>query len=120
MAFDNYIYLRKFSPGRLNFCYIDTPAHLADSIFRSHRVPVKFLREYRKDGTEYELIFCRIKKKYGEEFLKSLDELKTKMLICGHPDYEEFCGKIINSLDEERKMLHNDDKNFSESQRVII
>ena len=105
MDFENYIPLRKISFEKLTFCYIDTSAHLADNIFYNHKIPIRFLGDYQNDDTEYEIVLCQISRKYKEKFLMCLDELKTKMLICNHTDYEEFCRTLMNAFEENRYVV---------------
>lgn len=46
------------------------------------------------------IIFCKVRKKDSERFLDALSELPNKMLICGHPDYEEYCDDIIGRIEK--------------------
>ena len=87
----NYIEL-KSSLFYCNFAYFDIKSYYADSIFTENQVPVKYIREMHKEGTEYVVIFCKVKKKYRTLFLDCLEKLDRKMIICGNSDYEMFCS----------------------------
>ena len=85
---------------RVRYAYVDTHNYIADSLFYKREIPVKFMDEYVKDGEDYRIIFCSIKRRYNEQFKKALEELKSKMLLCGHNDYEEYCNKLMEQMHE--------------------
>lgn len=76
------------------FCFVDTNEYFADRIFKQHKINVKLGDEYGRDDSKYVIIFCRVKKKEREEFETAMKELEQKMLILGHKDYMEFCGRL--------------------------
>ena len=82
----------------LYYAYIDTYDYLCDPIFNKREVLVKFGNEYRRKDEKYTIIFCKIRKKYKEQFEKSMEELTNKMLILGHTDYEEYCNMVIKEM----------------------
>ena len=84
----------------LRYLYIDTRDYIADSVFYKNEIPVHFGGEYVKDNEPYIWITCRIRKKYQKKFEKSFEELKNKMLLLGHTDYEEWCDKFMSQLEE--------------------
>lgn len=80
---------------------IDTDNHyIADSLFYKRKIPVIFRDEMNKPGDKYRAIFCKVKRKYKDDFEKALEELKTKMELLGHLDYQQYCEKVIKELDE--------------------
>lgn len=90
-----YLKLEQFSPLHRFYVYWDCAAYQADVLFLKHQVLVRFLQEYVKDGWTYRAVFCRVRKRDEAAFLKSLGELPSKMLLCGHPDYLEQCGQFM-------------------------
>ena len=96
----NYLFLGgRFS---LNYAYVDLNTdtdYVADSLFFRHKVPVFFGDEMVSDGDKYRVVFCKVKRKYREEFEKALKELPNKMSLLGHNDYESFCDSLMNLLD---------------------
>ena len=104
-----YIKISKFSIGSLFFdryLFFDVEPYLADQLFIRRRIRVWFDREYEKDGSPYVAILCRVRKRDSAAFLAALEDLQKKMLLCGHPDYEERVGAII-------KEMHGRERNAS-------
>lgn len=86
---------------RSKYLYVDTKDYLADSIFCKNKIPVHFSHgEYTKEGEEYILVVCSIRNKYKDGFENSLEELKNKMHLMGHTDYEEWCDMFMGQLNE--------------------
>lgn len=90
--------LKKLSPFSFQYLYFDTEDHFADNIFIKNKIFVKFGNEYAKDGEKYRAIFCEVSKKNVDKFLKSIDELKDKMLLFGYTDYEDWCIKWLEEF----------------------
>ena len=106
MGQKNYITLTRFPLRFRHYAYFDAPDNLADSLFYRHKVRVYFGDEYGKDGTEYKIIFCKIKKKDEDKFLAALGELSNKMVLFGHQDYDEFCQEamaMFKNIEEREK-----------------
>ncbi len=88
---------------RLYYAYVDLNRdcdYVADSLFYKRKVPVHFTNELRRDGDEYRVIICRIPRKFRKLFEEALEELKTKMCLLGHNDYEEYCKNLKAELKE--------------------
>jgi len=98
MDYKNYYTLEKFSLRHDYYCFVDTEKYLADELFIRHRVSVKFQQEYQKDGMNYLIIFCKVRKRDKEEFLEALKELKNKMLLLGYTDYQDFCEELSKNI----------------------
>jgi len=101
----NYIDLGGFFYN--NYAYIDlntTENYAVDSLFYKRQIPVKFGEEWSKDGDKYKFIFCKVRKKYKKDMEEAFEELKTKMLLIGNNDYEEYCNNIINLLTGEKQV----------------
>ena len=80
---------------------INTDEHyIADSLFYKRNIPVIFKGEMVRDGDKYIAVFCKIKRRYKDSFEKALEELKTKMELLGHLDYEKYCQNTIKQIGE--------------------
>ena len=91
----NYFRAETKNPVYANYVYVDTKEHLADTLFIRNKVYVKFEREYAKEGTDYVIIFCRVRKKEISKILKSFEDVDNKMALLGHSDYNEFCENTL-------------------------
>lgn len=87
-------HLERFSFRYEYFAFFDTADYLADNLFVKHEVKVDFGPEFERDDSPYKAIFCRCRKRDVSRFLKALEELPNKMMICGYTDYPQFCEKI--------------------------
>lgn len=95
----NYIYLRSSKLSKYKqYMYVDCKDYLADSLFVKNRIVVNFEGDFKKEGSDYAFIYCKVKKKDEEKFINTLGELKNKMLIMGYSDYELFCEEQINKI----------------------
>lgn len=90
----NYMEINRFSIKYRYFCYVDTNEYLADRIFIRRKINVLAGDEYSSEQSRYVIVFCKIKKKDREEFEAAMEELEKKMLILGHRDYMDFCGRL--------------------------
>lgn len=99
--------IEKFSLRFDYFMFFDVESYLADQLFIKHKVRVWFGDEYKRVGSPFLAIFCKVKKKDVPAFLEALEELKKSMLICGYLDYEqsidEFMTKIEKTKEEEKR-----------------
>ncbi len=98
----NYIPMEKLSFRFRYFCFIDTKEYLADALFIKHKVRVCFEQEAEKAGTDYIFVFCKVRKRDVDRFLNALGDLKTKMLLLGHPDYLNYCENVQNRIAAQR------------------
>ncbi len=96
---NNYITLDKeISLFYKNYAYIDHDSYLADDIFISKKIKVKFKGDFKWDDSNYRVVLCKVKKKDSKRFEKALEELEDKMLLTGHVDYEEACKKFSSMI----------------------
>lgn len=58
------------------------------------------MQEYHHPDTEYIVTLYKCRKKDSERFCAALEELPNKMLICGHPDYIDFCKEAHIKAEE--------------------
>ena len=59
----------------------------------------KIGRVMTREDTDYVLVEAQIRKKDKQKFLDAMEDLKTKMLICGHRDYADRAGELIRELE---------------------
>ena len=89
-------YIRFDRLFRIRYMYFDTKDYLADSLFTKNKVKVDFHHgEYHKEGEPYIIIECSVRKKDKAAFEKSMDELRNKMALYKHNDYDDWCAKFI-------------------------
>ncbi len=100
----NYWPIRKFSLLYSYYAIIDTTDYLADQLFVNHKVRVWFGQEYTCPEGTYCVIFCKCRKGDAGAFEAAMNELSRKMLLCGHPDYIQFCEELKNKMDAARKL----------------
>jgi hypothetical protein len=96
----NYMKLTDVSLLYYNYIYLDLPEYLADQLFIKNKIRVKFKKHLMHPNYPYVVIFCKIRKRDEEAFLKALDELTSKMMIFEHRDYEQCCKDVFNDFDK--------------------
>ena len=47
----------------------------------------------------YVFVICKVRKRDTGKFLEALAKLPNKMLLCGHPDYIDFCHELRAEFD---------------------
>ena len=108
MEYQNYIKIRKLSLRFRSYFFVDTGEYLADGLFIKNKITVHFGEEFAKENLPYRFVCCKIRKKDEKLFLKSMEELKKKMLLTGYMDYPEFCSSIIEPmLAQSRRKCYN-------------
>lgn len=98
-----YLRLDRLSLRHRFYAHLDSQDYQADGLFINHKVRVKFLQEYAKDGFSYRIIFCRIRKRDESSFLEGLRALPDKMLICGYHDYPAQCKQLMTKIEATKK-----------------
>ena len=94
----NCIAIYRFLPFFRYFAYFDTDNNVAHPLFAKHKVRVRLCREFCKRGSDYKLVFCKVRRKDVHGFLNAINEMSNKMLIMGHVDYDNFCQSIITQM----------------------
>lgn len=94
-----------FREGLLHnyFVYFDANEYLANKLFVEQKIRLKILLEYYvKDSPDaYRTIVCRVNKRHIDRFIGAIEKLSRNMLLCGHPDYLDFCAaKIAEIIDK--------------------
>lgn len=104
---NNYVKIDKFSPFREYFFYVDCRKLLADDVFISNGLSVKFHADYRLDGFEFIWVYCSVRRRDVPLFKKCMKELYNKLLILGYTNYDKFCkevcGGVLQGFDKERE-----------------
>ena len=97
----NYIDLGKNMLGNWeHYVYLDTEELLLKSLVLRHMIHVKVECVMEKENEEYRLIALKVLKKDEPKFLRAMEELKGKMLLFGHLDYESHGKELIESTRE--------------------
>ena len=98
----NYILYGKTRFAKHLLCaFLDVPEALATSVLLKHDVRAKFVHLLTREDTDYVLVQMKIHRNDRQKFLDAMEDLKTKMLICGHPDYETRAGEFIRELEDD-------------------
>lgn len=103
-------YVKLLSVSLINdtYVFVDTPEYLADQLFIKHKVRVNFNKgEMKRPGGPYVVVFCTVRKKDTDRFLAAMDELPNKMLLLGHDDYTEYCGKNLSVISSKARGPQN-------------
>lgn len=99
----NYISLGKTLLGNwVRYLYLDTDEVLLQSLLRRHMIHVKLEGIMERENESYRLVALKVLKKDEQKFLQAMEELKGKMLLFGHLDYESHGGDL---LEETRGIL---------------
>ncbi len=93
-----YLPIRKLSLRYAYFAYFDTKDYLADSLFIRHKVRVWYGKHFKKDGSPYLGIMCKVRKRDVPLFQKAMEELENSMLICGYTDYESKVSAVVKNI----------------------
>jgi len=94
----NYIKFESLSFLYDHYAFVDVPQYYADQLFIKHEVTVRFGREYSHPEHPFIVIFCKVSKRDKERFLSALEELERKMILCGYPQYNQFCQGVLGKM----------------------
>ena len=108
MDIPNYYKLDDKSLFYAFYIYADTKDYSADHILYTNGIrKIKFMQELHCTENDYAVILCRIRRKYEKAFIKSMEELKNKLLILGYTDYEQFCIDFKHEIMDKSKEVIN-------------
>lgn len=99
----NYLLLNHFSLFNYMYLYVDLyndNIYSCDVLLAREKLKVKFVKEMKRNKDNYRIIFCKVKKKDSMTFEAVMERLKVKMLITGHPEYDEVCKEIFKTMKE--------------------
>ena len=92
----NYIKLGKSSLSSWeHYVFLDTDDIRAESLMNRHMVRREIEGVFGMDNEEYRMISVKVWKKDELRFLQSMEELKGKMLLFGHLDYQTHGGELM-------------------------
>lgn len=94
----NYFRFTDFSLIFRHYAYIDVADYYADEYLKQRKIFVVFGKEATHPDHGYRVIFCKVPKWQEHKFEMAMEELKHRMLICGHTDYLEFCGDLAKKM----------------------
>ena len=96
----NYLDLGPCGLGRRKLMvYLDTQEYHGIGPMDYHNVNIKYRTEMTRPDEQYRLIFLRVLKKDEQKFAEAMEDLKIKMLLCGHVDYETHGGDLMDELE---------------------
>ncbi len=78
-----------------HYVFLDTDDILAVSLMNRHMVRREIEGILGMDNEEYRMISVKVWKKDELRFLQAMEELKGKMVLYGHLDYESHGGEIM-------------------------
>ena len=97
----NYLDFGKCGGGRWKrYLYLDTEDFLLGSLLTREQVKVKFETCLMRDNEKYRMVMMKVQKRDETKFMKALEELPGKMLLCGYRDYETHGGELLAELEE--------------------
>ena len=95
----NYIKLGKKSMSSWeHYVFLDTEDILANSLMNRHMVRREIEGVLGMDNEKYCLVAIKVWKKDELRFLQSMEELKGKMLLLGHMDYQSHGGEMMDLI----------------------
>lgn len=97
--FEHCYALGDFSLFFRRFAFVDTEDSLAAPLFAEQGVRLHSVRWYQHEGWPYIFVACKVRKQDTGKFLEALAKLPNKMLLCGHPDYIDFCHELRAEFD---------------------
>ena len=97
----NYLDFGKCGGGRWKrYLFLDTEDFLLGSLLTREQVKVKFETCLMKDNEKYRMVMMKVLKRDETKFLKALEDLPGKMLLCGFRDYETHGQELMSELEE--------------------
>ena len=97
----NYISLGKTTLGNwVRYLFLDTEDFLVKSLIIRHMIHVKTECVLSRKDEEYQFVLMKVQKKDEQLFLRAMEELKGKMLLFGHRDYESHGAELLNMTRE--------------------
>lgn len=96
----NYLDLGPCDWGRRKLMvFADTEDYYSIEPLRRRGVRLKYKTELARDGDKYHLIMLRILKRDVGKFAAAMEDLKNRMLLCGHTDFEALGGELIGIVE---------------------
>ncbi len=92
--------LPQFSQTHQNALFYVVETSTGFSLLYRNKVKIKFKKAARRKDEKYQIVFCDVRRKDVEKFIRAMEELKNKMLLIGNIDYEAFCEELLPDLAE--------------------
>lgn len=86
---ENYKRIRKLSRKWAYFLFMDHREYIADSLFIQEKCEVSFLQEYEKQGTDWLMVYVRVRRTDVPKFQAAMTKLKDAALLKGYTDYDQ-------------------------------
>lgn len=96
----NFWRLRGIAFRTVSYAYVDHGSYLADALLEQAKIRVKYHGEMHREGSDYCVVFAKVRKRDAEKFERIMKKLEDKMLLLGYSDYGEACETIRNILEE--------------------
>lgn len=112
----NYYKGRNFNPFRYFYIYIDAKSYMADDIFVNEGLTsIRFKSHFTSNTyTDFNVVFCTIRKKDKDKFIECMNKLQDKIAICGlSANYNKLCSGLITAL-ETRKLPTDENEETNE------
>ncbi len=98
----NFIEARSLIPRVTAYAFFDLKdGPMSDAALCDAGCRILTSQAFWNDEDEYGLILCRIRDKDKKRFEDAMEKLKNRMLLTGHPDYMDYCKKMIKKFYEE-------------------
>lgn len=81
------------------YAYCDAEPKEAGKIFRRLKISAVQERSFAKNGVDYTIELCRVRKKDAPKFELAMNELRNVMLLTGHADYERVVTELLDWLE---------------------
>ncbi len=92
----NYLEKKTRLPGiRRHFVFFDDLNFSSESLLYRNRVRIRFKAIATDKDSKYMVVFCTVRRRDAERFIRAMEELKNKMLLIGNTDYEAFCREFL-------------------------
>jgi len=79
----------------VQYTYLDNKNNLADDIFIQHKIPVNFLKDFVNSELGYTAVIVSFDKEYEPEFIKCMEELRTKIVSSGDDKYDDYSSGLF-------------------------
>lgn len=98
---DYFVPVNKFSLFNKFYFYLDHEDYYADHMFALSGLGLHFIREYKKEGSPYVVIYVRCPKSQAAMFERLCNDIPRIMLLRGHKDYVATAKQILPSMRKE-------------------
>ena len=79
------------------FVLLETKNDTIINTFNDNDVPISY-EVYKKEGIHYYVLYIKFKKKYTNNVIEILKNVKNKLLLTGYTDYNEQTNILFKSI----------------------